>query len=189
MFISKKTFFFYEFFCSHLFIIFLQFLFCCKNRSISWSLISELPSYVSFKTSIDTSTGGEHTIHGVEMEDGTVLTADNILSGCSPYTTFIELMGEDKPTINENESNSNPNHMKESEVSDRPENIELPQEFVHHLQHTDFSCGAFKINCAVDRLPNFTCYPSPLDGKPGPMHMGEIFIISYQPSFYFHLNY
>ncbi len=33
-------------------------------------------------------------------------------------------------------------------------------------------CGAFKINCAVDRLPNFECYPSPSDGSPGPMHFG-----------------
>ena len=120
-----------------------------------------------------TSAGGERTIHGVEMEDGTVLTADNILSGCSPYTTFIELMGDNKPIINE--LNSNPIHKKEKESvkSGHTKNSELPQEFVHHLQHTDFSCGAFKSNCAVDRLPNFTCYPSPLDGKPGPMHMGE----------------
>jgi phytoene dehydrogenase-like protein len=36
------------------------------------------------------------------------------------------------------------------------------------------SCGAFKINCAVDSLPNFTCYPSPLDGSVGPMHRGTI---------------
>lgn len=107
------------------------------------------------------------------MEDGTVLTADNILSGCSPYTTFIELMGGNKPIIDE--INSNPLHKDESgnEKAGHTENNELPQEFVHHLQHTDFSCGALKINCAVDRLPNFTCYPSPLDGKPGPMHMGK----------------
>lgn len=38
----------------------------------------------------------------------------------------------------------------------------------------DFSCGAFKINCAIDKLPNFTCYPSPADGSAGPMHRGTI---------------
>jgi phytoene dehydrogenase-like protein len=38
----------------------------------------------------------------------------------------------------------------------------------------DFSCGAFKINCAVDKLPNFLCYPSPADGKPGRMHRGTV---------------
>ena len=35
-------------------------------------------------------------------------------------------------------------------------------------------CGAFKINCAVDRLPNFSCYPSPADGKVGPQHIGTV---------------
>jgi phytoene dehydrogenase-like protein len=52
-------------------------------------------------------------------------------------------------------------------------NEELEQ-FRHHLRHTDFACGAFKINLAVNKLPNFTCYPSPVDGTPGPMHMGTI---------------
>lgn len=33
-------------------------------------------------------------------------------------------------------------------------------------------CGAFKINCAVDKLPNFECYPSSPDGLPGPQHRG-----------------
>ena len=111
------------------------------------------------------------------MEDGTVLTADNILSGCSPYTTFIELIGEKEEIIQNkpisNDFNTNLIDDKTSEISDHSENNELPPEFVHHLQHTDFSCGAFKINCAVDRLPNFTCYPSPIDGRPGPMHMGK----------------
>ena len=111
------------------------------------------------------------------MEDGTVLTADNILSGCSPYTTFIELMGESKDIIQNkptsNDLNNTSNHSKTCEKSEHSENNELPPEFVHHLEHTDFSCGAFKINCAVDRLPDFTCYPSPIDGRPGPMHMGK----------------
>ena len=125
-------------------------------------------------------------MYGVEMEDGTLLTADNILSGCSPYTTFIELMGENKDIIQNkpfsNDLNNTSNHSKTSEKSEHAENNELPPEFVHHLQHTDFSCGAFKINCAVDRLPDFTCYPSPIDGRPGPMHMGK-YSISYL--FYF----
>ena len=38
----------------------------------------------------------------------------------------------------------------------------------------DFSCGAFKINCAIKSLPNFTCFPSPMNGTPGPMHMGTV---------------
>jgi phytoene dehydrogenase-like protein len=38
----------------------------------------------------------------------------------------------------------------------------------------DYSCGAFKINCAVDKLPNFLCYPSPSNGTAGPMHKGTV---------------
>lgn len=40
----------------------------------------------------------------------------------------------------------------------------LPRDFQHHIRFTDYSCGAVKINCAVDRLPNFECFPSPADG-------------------------
>lgn len=40
----------------------------------------------------------------------------------------------------------------------------LPKDFQHHIRFADYSCGAIKINCAVDRLPNFECYPSPADG-------------------------
>jgi len=50
----------------------------------------------------------------------------------------------------------------------------VPKDFLHHIRFTDFSCGAFKINCAVDKLPNFTCFPSPSDGSVGPMHRGTI---------------
>ena len=32
----------------------------------------------------------------------------------------------------------------------------------------DYSCQCFKINVAVDRLPNFACYPTAADGQPGP---------------------
>jgi phytoene dehydrogenase-like protein len=43
-----------------------------------------------------------------------------------------------------------------------------------NLYLLDFSCGAFKINCAVNELPNFTCFPSPKDGSVGPMHRGTV---------------
>lgn len=45
---------------------------------------------------------------------------------------------------------------------------------VNSLLLIEYSCGAFKINCALSKLPNFACFPSPSDGKPGPMHMGTI---------------
>ena len=37
-----------------------------------------------------------------------------------------------------------------------------------HGRFADYSCQCFKINVAVDRLPNFACYPTAADGQPGP---------------------
>jgi phytoene dehydrogenase-like protein len=91
---------------------------------------------------------------GVELEDGTKLESDYILSGTTPYHTFLELL----PGLDGSLRNSNQNP--------------LPKEFVNHIRFADYSCQCFKINMAVDRLPNFECYPSSSDGKPGPQHFG-----------------
>jgi len=80
-------------------------------------------------------------VTGVEMDDGTIIDADIIVSATSPHHTFLELI-------------SNPNKV-------------LPKEFVRHLETADLNCAAMKINCAIDKLPNFTCFPSPKDGSPG----------------------
>lgn len=50
----------------------------------------------------------------------------------------------------------------------------LPDEFINHMKHTDLSCGAVKINCAIDKLPNFKCIPNDPSGKAGPQHFGTI---------------
>jgi hypothetical protein len=42
-----------------------------------------------------------------------------------------------------------------------------PPSFLAHIRFADYSCGAFKINLAVDRLPDFDGCPSPADGSPG----------------------
>jgi hypothetical protein len=110
---------------------------------------------------------GERTAIGVEMADGTVLTADNILTGCSPYHTFVELMGDHRENNKTNNKSNTPTTIQNTESNG------VFDDFSHHVKSTDFSCGAFKINCAVDRLPNFTCYPSPEGGEPGPMHRGK----------------
>eukprot|EP01004_Peranema_trichophorum_P010876 NODE_970_length_2213_cov_44.560287_g829_i0.p1 GENE.NODE_970_length_2213_cov_44.560287_g829_i0~~NODE_970_length_2213_cov_44.560287_g829_i0.p1 ORF type:complete len:701 (-),score=153.25 NODE_970_length_2213_cov_44.560287_g829_i0:111-2024(-) len=100
---------------------------------------------------------GNNKVKGVVMEDGTELFAPNVLAGCTPYHTFLELLpGLSRDSGNENESSP------------------IPPEFQHHIRFMDHSCGAFKINCAVDRLPNFECFPSPPDGSPGPQHFGTI---------------
>ena len=135
---------------------------------------SDVFYFVSSTLSLLESSSGERTVQGVRMSDGSVITADRILSGCSPYHTFIELM-ENRCDFSELDSNKNTenNNNKESQIG-KTENNGLPPDFVHHIKHTDFSCGAFKINCAVNKLPNFTCYPSPEGGQVGPMHRGDI---------------
>ena len=105
-------------------------------------------------------------VKGVLMYDGTELYADTVLSGCSPYHTFMELL----PGLSIDSKHDYSNG-KEDEGKEKSFSLES---FAHHMRFTDFSCGAFKINCAVDRLPNFSCYPSPRDGSAGPMHMGTI---------------
>ena len=77
---------------------------------------------------------------GVIMDDGTRITANRaVISGANPYHTFLELCSKS----------------------------DLPSDFKKHIKHTDYSCGAMKINCAVDKLPNFLCCPNSPDGKPG----------------------
>jgi phytoene dehydrogenase-like protein len=87
------------------------------------------------------------------MQDGSTITAKAILSNATPYHTFLELL---------------PGLARDSGVA---EESPFPRDFQHHVRFADYSCGAFKINCAVDRLPNFSCMPTP-DGKPGPQHRG-----------------
>jgi len=101
------------------------------------------------------------------MQDGTVLEAKKaILSNANPYHTFLELM---------------PGLARDSGESEAAgEESPLPPEFQHHIRFADYSCGSFKINCAIDKLPNFTCYPSPSEKDseghplPGPQHRGTI---------------
>jgi phytoene dehydrogenase-like protein len=101
--------------------------------------------------------GDDQRATGVEMADGTLLHADTVLSNANPYHTFLELL----PGLSRDGNNA-------------AEESPLPREFVHHIRFLDYSCGAFKINCAISELPNFTCCPSPLDGSAGPQHRGTI---------------
>lgn len=100
--------------------------------------------------------GGKEAVRGVEMADGTKLEAEVVISNATPYHTFLELL---------------PGLARDSGF---PEASPLPSDFTHHIRFADYSCGAVKINCAVDRLPNFACFPSDPSGKPGPQHMGTI---------------
>lgn len=97
-------------------------------------------------------------VMGVEMADGSQLHADIVVSGCNPYHTFMELL---------------PGLSRQSGAH-HSEKTPLPLDFIKHLRFADYSCGAFKINCAVNALPNFLCYPSSANGTPGPQHRGTI---------------
>ncbi|KAF4691110.1 Pyridine nucleotide-disulfide oxidoreductase domain-containing protein 2 [Perkinsus olseni] len=69
---------------------------------------------------------------GVEMSDGTQLRARMcVVSNATPWHTFLELL-----PLN---------------ACDRPKS--LGDRFTSQIRFTDYSCGAMKINCAVDRLP------------------------------------
>jgi phytoene dehydrogenase-like protein len=96
-------------------------------------------------------------VTGVEMADGSRLSSDLVVSGCNPYHTFMELL----PGLSQQSAGAGVGGP-------------LPMNFVKHLRFADYSCGAFKINCAVSSLPNFSCYPNSPDGLPGPQHRGTI---------------
>jgi phytoene dehydrogenase-like protein len=107
---------------------------------------------------------------GVRMVDGTELRAPTVLAGCTPYHAFLELM----PGL----SAASGYAAAEAEEGASP----LPADFQHHVRFTDYSCGAFKINCAVDALPNFACWPNdpgmgsaePGAARSGPQHRGTV---------------
>jgi len=98
-----------------------------------------------------------HRAVGVQLKDGSQYFADVIVSNATPYRTFLEWL---PPEV----------------LTQTPPAIS--QDYINHIRHADYSCGSMKINCVVQSLPNFSCFPSPADGSPGPMHMGTT-----------HLNY
>lgn len=120
---------------------------------------AEIATNATVKRILYTHPLGEHKaarVRGVELADGSVIEADTVLSNATPYHTFLELL---------------PGLAKDSGYAEKSP---LPAEFARHIRFADYSCGAVKINCAVDRLPNFTCYPSDPSGQPGPQHRGTI---------------
>ena len=114
-----------------------------------------------------TNSAADKRVIGVVV-NGTPIEASVVISAVTPYMTFLE-MGSFS-------SSSSSSSKAPGTGSASPVAIPspLPKPFLHHLRHTDYSCGAMKINLAVNRLPNFSCYPSPADGVPGPMHRGTI---------------
>ena len=85
---------------------------------------------------------------GVVLSDGTKIYSNNVISNCNPYTTYLEFLNKN----------------------------ELPKDFIKEVESIDFSSATFKINLAVDSLPNFSCIPTK-NNEPGPQHRGTIHFI------------
>ena len=73
-------------------------------------------------------------VNGVELEDGSVLTAPVVIANAAPHTVFSRLLA----------------HAPEA----------LPPRFASDVANTLGPSGAVKINVALDRLPNFVCRPN-----------------------------
>ena len=82
-------------------------------------------------------------VEGVRMRGGAVLRASTVLAACTPHHVFAELLPQGS----------------------------LPPAFEKHVAHTDYSCGAFKVNLALSRLPRYACLPD-TGGAAGPQHVG-----------------
>jgi len=106
-----------------------------------------------------------YAVTGVRLADGTVLKAKRIASNATPYHTFLELL----PTLSALPPNT-PASSDDGLYGSSP----LAKSFVDHIRFFDYSCGAFKMNLAVNKLPDFFCCPNDKSGLPGPQHRGTI---------------
>ncbi len=114
--------------------------------------------------------GKKALVTGVTLADGTKIKAKKVLSNATPYHTFLELMPElTLATGGDVASSKGASKGGETAV----ESV-LPKDFTDHLRFADYACGALKINCAVNKLPDFFCKRNGPDGKPGPQHRGTI---------------
>ncbi len=88
----------------------------------------------------------ENRARGVELEDGSVLEADLVISNADPHRTFLGLVGEER----------------------------LPEEFAARVHALDFRSPAMKINLALDALPQFRGRPGAEAGPHhrGTIHIG-----------------
>lgn len=89
------------------------------------------------------SDGATPAVEGVRLRGGLTLRAKTVLAACTPFHLFTELMPAGS----------------------------LPPAFAKHVAHADYSCGAFKVNLALSRLPQYSCLPD-TGGAVGPQHVG-----------------
>ncbi|GAQ78062.1 FAD/NAD(P)-binding oxidoreductase family protein [Klebsormidium nitens] len=84
-------------------------------------------------------------VEGVRLADGTLVRSANVLANTTPHVTFRRLLAEEH----------------------------IPPEFRRAVDLIDYSSPVTKINLAVDKLPNFTAFPSSGDA-PNAAHFGTI---------------
>jgi phytoene dehydrogenase-like protein len=110
-------------------------------------------------------------VRGVALTSGEVLHAPIVISNSTPYHTFIELMAPELNVYNDASGLRTHHHPH------------LPPSFIDGIRFADYSCGAMKINLAVNKLPDFKCMPnkttcnfnSQLQSyEPGLQHRGTI---------------
>ncbi|KAJ8537362.1 hypothetical protein ON010_g13237 [Phytophthora cinnamomi] len=87
-------------------------------------------------------------VRGVRLESGEIVESDYVLSNASPVTTMLDLVDKN----------------------------DLPGDVITHFKRTwNSESASTKINVALDRLPNFSCFPNGEDGNtPMPNHYGTI---------------
>eukprot|EP01097_Dermamoeba_algensis_P005032 TRINITY_DN3209_c0_g1_i1.p1 TRINITY_DN3209_c0_g1~~TRINITY_DN3209_c0_g1_i1.p1 ORF type:complete len:313 (-),score=95.30 TRINITY_DN3209_c0_g1_i1:62-961(-) len=84
----------------------------------------------------------DNVAQGIVLADGTTVKSKVVLSNATPHVTFLKLL--DKSI--------------------------LPKEFVRRQEGYDYASGTFKINVALDKLPNFTCKPHSKDSSEASDH-------------------
>jgi phytoene dehydrogenase-like protein len=94
---------------------------------------------------------------GVVLEDGTEIKATKcVISNLDPYTTSLKLVSQDD------------------------QKKLMPEWYRERIRNIDFTSATFKINLAVDKIPEFKCMQSPKSQRnerdAGPEHRGTIHI-------------
>jgi phytoene dehydrogenase-like protein len=87
-------------------------------------------------------------VRGVALEDGSEIEAGRVASNADAHVTFLRLL----------------------------DSAELPGDFIQAVRGIDYSSASLKINVALSELPNFTAFPTPSSGAPGPQHRGTMHI-------------
>ncbi|EDQ90250.1 uncharacterized protein MONBRDRAFT_16518 [Monosiga brevicollis MX1] len=106
---------------------------------------------------------------GAEIQTGALV--DQILTDGSGNVHGVRAVINGEPTVIHADmvaANCNPHHLVTNLLSDCP----LPKDFVRHVERADYSCGAFKINCAVSELPQFIGFEG--GAEPQAHHRGTI---------------